>query len=377
MKMKVGIVGCGIIAGYHLPHILKCASAESVGVADINRKQAEDLARRFGLIHVFDDFETMFRDHRPDVVHVLTPPATHASLTVSAMQAGCHVLVEKPMALTVEDADAMVSAARARGVQLCVNHNFAYSPLVTKAHDLVQRGAAGRIVHVDANYAFDMRRSAGLYGKNDSRSEWILRLTGGPLADLVPHPVSLLLRFLPEPIQVHAVQKSNGMLPDNRPDELRALIDAGAITGSLSVSMGIKPDSFCLSIFGTHMTIQVGLANMTFVARENRLIPKGLFRVVDNFSQAGQMLASTVANTVKVLSGRMQPPGDVGPVISQFYTSLKKGEPPPVSGEDGRAVVALTQRIWERSEGDPPPRICMTGKDADTGSGTVSLGRGQ
>src|SRR5262245_32432284 len=122
--MKVGIIGCGHIVAFHLPHVLRHKNLEAVSIADVNRQTAEDVAKRFGLKNIYSDFEAMLDEQNPEVVHVLTPPARHAELAIRAMDLGCHVLVEKPMALTLQEADAMITAAKKNAVKLCVDHNF-------------------------------------------------------------------------------------------------------------------------------------------------------------------------------------------------------------------------------------------------------------
>ena len=102
------------------------------------------------------NFEAMLRSRCVDVVHILTPPKTHAELAIRAMEAGCHVFVEKPMALTVEETDAMNAAAGRNRVKLCVGHSRVCAPLMLKARNLVESGKIGKVLHVDVSYNFDV-----------------------------------------------------------------------------------------------------------------------------------------------------------------------------------------------------------------------------
>ena len=88
----------------------------------------------------------MFDEARPEVVHILTPPQTHASLALRALDAGCHVFVEKPMATSAQDAEAMLASARAKGLTLCVDHNRLFDPVVERAREMVERGTIGQVV---------------------------------------------------------------------------------------------------------------------------------------------------------------------------------------------------------------------------------------
>jgi predicted dehydrogenase len=265
------------------------------------------------------------------------------------MESGCHVLVEKPMALTLEEADAMIISAKKHAVKLCVDHTFLFDPNMIKAQRLVQNGVAGRILHVEAFYGFDMGRLDGLAASTGFQAHWLLHLLGGPLLDLIPHPLSILLSFVKDPVKVWAVHQSNGLLPESLPDELRVLIDGGGVTGSLAISLGTRPDCLSVNIYGTEMSIHVNMSNMTIITRKNRRIPKKILRSLDSIEQAVQLLSCTFSNALKVVIGRIRPPGDVGPVITKFYESIENGSEVPVTGEDGRAVVRVINEIWNKA----------------------------
>jgi predicted dehydrogenase len=363
--MRIGIVGCGKIATLHLPAVLASQHVTSVAVTDSNQAQAEDVARRFGAGHVYPSYETMLGRNRPDVVHVLTPPATHAELAMQAMEQGCHVLVEKPMAVSDEDARAMTECARRNAVRLCVNHNLLCQPLMARLRRLVDRGALGELLHVEAHFAFDISRSQltepgkAMDGPRaeGSRAAWMAQLQGGPLFDFVPHPVSLLAHFLEEPVRVHAVARDRGRLGSGFPDEMRAMVDGANATGSLFLSMATRPDCATVTLYGSQLTVQANLSNMTLVARRLRGVPKALARGLDSLEQAAQLVAGTVGGTAGILLGLRKPPGEVHTLIHAFYRSLVEGTPPPVTPEEGEAVVRLTSELRKQLSPAVPERI--------------------
>jgi len=347
--MKIGLIGCGNIAAYHLNAILRHKGVESLSVTDIDRQKAEDIARRFRISNVYNDSAAMLRKEKPHAVHILTPPASHAGLAIQAMDSGCHVLVEKPMAMTIDEADSVIAAAKKNGVKLCVDHTYLFDPFITKAWQLVQTGKVGRVIHVETYYSFDLVRFRGLDTAFQSQEHWCFSLPGGLLLDSLPHPLSVLLHFVKDPVNLWAVKKSNGILPEGLPDELRILVESEDATGSVSVSLGTRPDCFAVNIYGSEMSLHLNLSNMTLVRRKNRHLPKKLFRVVDTVDQAAQLLYGASSNTLKVLLGRIQPPGDIGPVIKKFYESLENGSEPPVTGEAGKMVVKFMSEIWKQA----------------------------
>jgi predicted dehydrogenase len=342
--MKVGIIGCGEIAKHHLPHILKQTTPDQIGLMDLDVNIAKETANRYGIEFVFSDFISMKNELEPDIIHILTPPMAHAKSAIEAMEAGCHVLVEKPMALSIGDSADMITAAQLNGVELCVDHNFLFSPGIREAERLIQSGQIGKLIHLEAHYHFDLARMPGYA----LQAHWAYRLPGGLISDHIPHPASVLLHFMDEPVRVWAVNKCNGILMDGQSDELRALIEGDSVTGFLSISLGTRPDSFTVDLYGTEMTIHVNISNMTIIVRRNRKISKKIMRVVDGLEQTIQLFSSTLINSLKVGSGKLRPPGDVGLVINEFYKNIQNGTKSPINGEEGKKVVVLMNEIWKQ-----------------------------
>ncbi len=214
--MRIGLVGCGEIARVHVPFILQDKKHSIVGVCDEEQAKAETLARRFRIEKTYANFAQLLDEQRPDVVHILTPPQTHAALALQAMEAGCHVLVEKPMALSLDEADAMIAAARIRGVKLCINHNQLFDPVLLQARRLIEEGFVGTVIHVESYYGFNLAQT--------SERRWVANLPGGVFQNLAPHPLSLILEFLEDPLELHASTLTTGTLGPDVPDELRVLM---------------------------------------------------------------------------------------------------------------------------------------------------------
>lgn len=107
-ELKVAIVGCGQIADGHVSEIQKLGDAAVLAVCDSEPLMAEQLAVRYGVPRWFSDYAAMLEEVRPDVVHICTPPASHLALTRAAVDAGCHVYVEKPLALDYQESVALV-----------------------------------------------------------------------------------------------------------------------------------------------------------------------------------------------------------------------------------------------------------------------------
>src|SRR3546814_6075767 len=122
-RIRVAVVGAGYVANHHLAALGSVDFVELVGICDTNLEAARSMAVRHSIPLVVADLAELLEQSRPDAVHVLTPPASHAAIALAAMEHGCPVLVEKPMADSAADCEAMVEKARANNVLLGVNHS--------------------------------------------------------------------------------------------------------------------------------------------------------------------------------------------------------------------------------------------------------------
>jgi predicted dehydrogenase len=145
-KVKVGIVGCGVVAtAYYLPYLVRMESAELVAVCDVYRERTEACVRLFGAKEQYQDYYEMIKHADIEVVLILTGPGTHTAFSIAAAQAGKHILLQKPMATTLEDANAIADAVRAAGVKALVepSENSPVNPLYPPLRRLIEQGVLG------------------------------------------------------------------------------------------------------------------------------------------------------------------------------------------------------------------------------------------
>lgn len=351
--LRVGIVGCGVIAATHIPYIRK-AGAELVGVADASLVRANDLADRFAVQRIYARAEDLIESESPDVLHVLTPPHTHADVAIVALERGVHVLVEKPMALDVGDADRMVDAATRSGRLLTVDHNRLFDPVMIRARGLVDAGALGEIVAVESY-------QAGLA----SDRPWLAHLPGRGLGDLVPHPMYLQLAFLGRVREIEAIafDASAQQERDVAPTELRVLMRGEGRSGVLTISTAARPQLNTLKICGTRMTVEANMNNMTLVRRREYAVPKIIGKPLPNLDEAWQLVSQTARSTLDFVLGRVRYYPGMGTLISRFYAAVRDGGEPPVTPEQGAEVVRVTAAIWDAlsRRGGEPARLRAEG----------------
>lgn len=346
--MRVGIVGGGQIATVHIPYIRSHPGAEVVGLADTDEGRARSTAARFGIASTCRSLAELLERHRPDVVHIVTPPQTHAALGIEAMEAGCHVFVEKPMAVNVEEAEAMEAAARRHGVKLCVDHNHLFDPALVAARSMLAQGAIGELVSVETYEGFSLGTPDNPYVQPGAAAHWVHRLPGGIFQNLAPHPVYLMLAFLDPPKSLHAVAQKTGRVPTAFADELRVLATSDNGLGCFMVSLSIQPFMKYVHLYGTDGTIRVNLSTNSLTVARDRNLPRALARGMLGVDEAAQLVQGTVANAYRVARGRLRPYPGMGVLIGKFYKSIEEDRPAPVDGEAGREVVRVLDVVWEQ-----------------------------
>ena len=180
--LRVAVIGAGYWGPNLVRNLNEAPGAEPVAVADLSQERLDTIHKRFPAVRVTTDHTELFNDKNVDAVAIATPVGTHRRLAEQALAAGKHVFVEKPLAPTVADAEAIVRAAEKADRTLMVGHTFVYNPAVVTIRGLIESGELGRINYVDSQ-----RVNLGLH-QFDINVLW----------DLGPHDVSITLYWLGE-----------------------------------------------------------------------------------------------------------------------------------------------------------------------------------
>lgn len=190
-KLKIGIIGCGGIAnGKHMPALSRLSDkVEMVAFCDIIVERAQEAAKKYGTADakVYEDYHQLLEDKSIDVVHVLTPNRSHCEISVAALEAGKHVMCEKPMAKTAADARKMLEAAKCSGKKLTIGYQNRCRPDSLLLKKAVDRGDLGEIYFAKAHAI--RRRAVPTWGVFLNEYEQ----GGGPLIDIGTHALDLTL----------------------------------------------------------------------------------------------------------------------------------------------------------------------------------------
>jgi len=255
--ISVGLIGAGYIAGWHAAALRLTSGTRLAAVCDLSASAAEGLAAAYGA-RSFTDLDEMIASGEVEAVHILTPPDSHAALARKCLAAGLHVLVEKPVALSGEEAASVAETARAAGRHLAAGHNFLGLPAYQRLKGLVEAGELGRISSAEITWAFPLAPlRSGPFGL------WMLREPGNLLRELGPHlfafahdlfgPVTVTGLHLSKPVQLPGAGE--------RPQSWRITAQAGAVDLAINLQLVESIDDRSLTLRGSS-----GLARLDYAA---------------------------------------------------------------------------------------------------------------
>lgn len=173
-KVGIGIIGTGFARKVQIPAFLECDGARIVSVASHHLANAESTAREFGIGHFTDNWRETIEHEAVDLVCITTPPATHYEMTLAAIEAGKHVLCEKPMAMNTAEAEEMTRRAKEKDVLALIDHEKRFQDGRLKAFEMLRKGEIGKIRHV--KYVF---RNASRGATDIQWNWWSDKLQGG------------------------------------------------------------------------------------------------------------------------------------------------------------------------------------------------------
>ena len=351
-KLKAGLLGAGHISEFHIRALKRLANVQIVGVADVDEACARALAEKHGLPAAFSSLEDLLQN-RPDVIHVLTPPAAHAENAIRAISNGCHVMVEKPLATTVADCDRIAATAEEYGRAVCVGHSLVRDPFVVRAMEIVQSGAIGTVVGVDHLRSqfyppFQGGAVPGMY-----------RDGGFPFRDIGVHSLYLMETLLGRIRDVKSCLGSSETDGNPRYKEWRVLADCERGLGHIYLSWNVNPLQNVLIIHGTHGVIRADIFGMSVTARKTSKLPGHAERIANTMGEGRRMMTQVVGNVFRVLGKRLRQYHGLQVLVGEFYEALAAGRPAPVGLDEGRSAVRWTEQV--ATEADEAKRRYVAG----------------
>ncbi|MCB9746956.1 MAG: NAD-dependent epimerase/dehydratase family protein [Candidatus Omnitrophica bacterium] len=347
---NVALIGCGVIAKTHLQILNRIDGVNVVGLFDQNIQAAEALVKEFGRGKAYASLDDLLNNEKIDVVHILTPPQSRKEIAQKCAQKGCHLFLEKPMAMDSHDAKAILAAANEFNVKLCVGHNHLFDPPMIKARQLIIDGEVGKILSVESWYGFNLGANlTSRYMVPGAENHWSMQLPGQLYQNLISHPLSVLSDCMGRPQEIYAQTVSANVVKCMKSDELKVMLKSDHTVGNLTVSLAVNPRYQLLNIYGTNMCLYVDFLNKTMIKHATpKGIPKAISRALMSIVAGWVLITSTLRNVFKVLTKTFTYFDGTEILIKEFYRRLEDGGPMPVSGEEGVESMEIMDEIWSQ-----------------------------
>jgi len=354
-KLKVALVGCGQIADGHVSEIAKIDCAEIVAVCDAEPIMAEQLAMRFGITKWYDSYESMLEKERPDVVHICTPPASHATLAKVAVDFGCHVYVEKPFALTFEETDELLRYIDAKTKKMTIGHNSEFDPPSEEMRRLIADGVIGKPVHIESWFGYSME---GSFGKAimSSPDHWVHKLPGKLFHNNINHMLNKITEFIDDErpcIQALAwksgTSTSYGDMRDDLCDELRLVIKGKSVSAYGTFTSSVKPVAQFVRVYGTKSITTLDYNTRTVVVDRGTQYPSAVGRLIAGYAQALGYARSSWRNTRKFINNDYHYFAGLNLLIRKFYDSILYDKPLPITQKKIRQIAWIMDEIFKQT----------------------------
>jgi predicted dehydrogenase len=336
--LRFGLVGCGRVAPRHAESLLSLPGARLVAVADVRETRAERFAAQYHAVP-HTDYRALIARQDVDVVNICTPSGLHARMAIEAMHAGKHVIVEKPIALTLDDADRMVGVARSCGVKLCVVLQNRYNPPMQDLKQVVENGMLGRLLLGNATVRWYRPQE---YYEDGWHGTWAM--DGGALMNQSIHHIDALQWLLGRPESVFAYSATLAHRMEAEDIGVASIRFHGGTLGVVEGSTVTYPENLegSLAIFGERGSLKVGGTAL------NR---KVIWKVAGELEHEKELLTRE----------QVDPPSVYGTshraVIADMMEAILTDRTPKTNGSEAKKSLALVLAMYESARTGQPVNL--------------------
>jgi UDP-N-acetyl-2-amino-2-deoxyglucuronate dehydrogenase len=340
-RLRFGVIGCGVIGTTHAEAIAAVDDAELVAVCDEDRQRAEALAARYD-VRPYADLDQMLAREKLDIVNICTPSGLHSAAACAAMRSGRHVLVEKPIEITLDAIDEMLRVQKETGVKLGVVFQHRFDPASQRVHALAHDGAFGRLSLGTAQLLW--WRSQKYYDSGAWRGTWKLD-GGGVLMNQTIHTIDLLLWTMGPVRSVRAYADTLAHQMETEDTAVAALRFQSGALGSVVATTGAYPGVVTrLELLGDAGSAIVENDELTYLH---------LRREED--APAGDYGAAPASKGPGGTEGARSNPAGMGSAghalqIADMISAVRENRPPLVDGRAARMPVELILAIYESAQ---------------------------
>ena len=341
--MKYALIGCGRISPNHI-EAAKNNKLEFVAMCDVLPEVMQEKSDRFGLESVkrYTDYKAMLELEKPELVAIATESGKHASIALDCISAGCNVIIEKPIALSITDADAIIKAGHEKGVVVCANHQNRFNKSVQYIRKALEEGRFGKLSHGAAHIRWN--RGKAYYEQAPWRGTWAQ--DGGCLMNQCIHNIDLLRWMM-----------------GNEVEEVMAYTDQIEHHYLEAEDLGLAIVKFSNGSYGliegTTNVYQKNLEETLYLFGENGTAKAA--GTSDNIIEEWNFAdAKDVPDVVKATYSE-NPPNVYGfghaPLYADVIEAIQTGRQPYVTGEDGKRALEMVLAIYKSAAEHRPVKL--------------------
>lgn len=321
-----GLIGCGRISKNHFESIMALPGAKLVAASDIDNEALRRSTEKYEC-KGYLDYRELLADDQVEIVSICTPSGLHARIALDAIHAGKHVIVEKPMAMSLGEADILIKAAKEKGVKLGVVHQNRFNTAIVRLRKALEAGRFGRLTHGTAVVRWN--RDDNYYTQAPWRGTW--GQDGGCLMNQSIHNIDLL-QWMMGPVESVFAYSATNLRPIEGEDVAMAVLKfRNGAMGIIEASTTIYPRNLeeTLNIFGSNGTVVVGGIAVN---------------KIEAWRFSGEDEQSVMNEQLK------EPPNVYGfghaDIIKDFIEAVSEDREPAISGDEGRKALEIILAIY-------------------------------
>lgn len=341
--MKYALIGCGRISPNHI-EAAKNNGLEIAAICDILPEAMQDKVDRFSLdgVHCYTDYKEMLEKEQPELVAIATESGKHAAIALDCIRKHCNVIIEKPVALSIEDADAIIKAGKEEGVVVCANHQNRFNKSVQYIRKAIEAGRFGRLFHGAAHVRWN--RGESYYKQAPWRGTWAQ--DGGCLMNQCIHNIDLLRWMFGDEVdevQAYTAQLNHPYLEGEDLGLAIVRFHNGAY-GLIEGTTNVYPRNLeeTLYIFGEHGTAKAAGVSDNIIEEWN---------FADGLDDPDEVKHIFCEN----------PPNVYGfghtPLYRDVIEAIQTGRPPLVDAEAGKRALELVLAIYQSAAENRPVKL--------------------
>lgn len=324
-ELKAAVIGCGLISKNHLKALKNVEHASCCAVCDIVPEKAEAAAKQYDIPNTYTDYREMLKNPEIDVVHICTPHYLHGQMAVDALTAGKHVLCEKPMALSIDDAKRMIEARDKSGKNLGICFQNRYNESSVYMKKLLESGELGKVVGARGQVTWD--RKPEYYTTSPWRGRWATE-GGGVLINQAIHTFDLL-QWMTCPVKTVEASIST-----------KRLKEAIEVEDTVDILM-TGQDGQRLLFYATNCYVKNAPVELEIICEHGSVKMTGNVVVTDRNGEI-----TTKDYSSGTVFGKDYWGSGHGFLIDDFYRCIETGSSFPVSGEEAMVSVQLLEAVY-------------------------------